>query len=54
MTNEEKIKSMNIDELTQFIFLISNCANNICQTCPLEKCKDCREKEIREWLLSSV
>ena len=54
MTNLEKIKSMNSEEMADFIDIISRCGETACKDCILSP-EDCGSvKNIEEWLMKEV
>lgn len=52
MTNYERIKNMSVEDFADFLYTISECENNLCDECPLEKCVN--RQTIAEWLESEV
>lgn len=54
MTNYERIKSMNVDEVAEFLSSITEyCCNEDCDTCPLRN-NICDRKGAKNWLNSEV
>lgn len=52
MTNLEKIKSMNSEEMAVFIDIISHCGEISCKDCCLSPQSCVNAKNIEKWLMS--
>lgn len=52
MTNLEKIKSMNSEEMAEFINVISHCGEISCKDCCLPPQSCGNAKNIEKWLMS--
>ena len=53
-TNYDRIRSMSVKRLADFLNDISNCEINDCRFCPLNVTGACNYKSIKKWLLSEV
>lgn len=55
MTNFERIKAMNVEEIATMMYKLSDCELRDCKNCPLESCQQCGNiDEIQKWLESEV
>lgn len=55
MTNYERIKNMNTEEMADFLAKIGECCNVYdCDFCPLGECEECTQTGIKKWLESEV
>ena len=57
MTNYERIKNMNTEEMADFLAKIAECCNAYdCDICPLGECEEaaCTMISVKKWLESEV